>query len=79
MLLPILIFEAGFALDVHTFKKSFINAFCLATGIVTATVMTGVAFWGLIQVFGGWCLCFRMEYGGWRIHMVSVDAGAVVS
>ena len=25
--LPILIFEAGFALDVHTFKKSFLNAF----------------------------------------------------
>ena len=24
--LPILIFEAGFALDVHTFKKSFLNA-----------------------------------------------------
>lgn len=28
--LPILIFEAGFALDVHTFKKSFLNAFYLA-------------------------------------------------
>ena len=39
--LPILIFEAGFALDVHTFKKSFLNAFYLAgPGIVTATVMT---------------------------------------
>ena len=35
--LPILIFEAGFALDVHTFKKSFFNAFYLAgPGIVTA-------------------------------------------
>ena len=34
--LPILIFEAGFALDVrHTFKKSFLNAFYLAgPGIV---------------------------------------------
>ena len=52
--LPILIFEAGFALDVHTFKKSFLNAFYLAgPGIVTATVMSGVAFWGLIQIFGG--------------------------
>ena len=51
--LPILIFEAGFALDVHTFKKSFLNAFYLAgPGIVTATVMTGTIFWGIIQVFG---------------------------
>ena len=52
--LPILIFEAGFALDVHTFKKSFLNAFYLAgPGIVSATVMSGLAFWGLVQVFGG--------------------------
>ena len=49
--LPILIFEAGFALDVHTFKKSFLNAFYLAgPGIVTATVMSGLAFYGLVQV-----------------------------
>ena len=39
--LPILIFEAAFALDMHTFKKSFENAFWMA-GIVTATVMTGI-------------------------------------
>ena len=52
--LPILIFGAGFALDVHTFKKSFINAFCLAgPGIVTATVMCRVLFYGLIQIFKG--------------------------
>jgi NhaP-type Na+/H+ or K+/H+ antiporter len=51
--LPILIFEAGFALDVHTFKKSFLNAFYLAgPGIVSATVMTGLAFYGLIVAFG---------------------------
>ena len=47
--LPIPIFEAGFALDVHTFKKSFLNAFYLAgPGIVSATVMTGLAFFGLV-------------------------------
>ena len=52
--LPILIFEAGFALDVHTFKKSFVNAFYMAgPGIVTATVMTGLAFMGLVSAFGG--------------------------
>jgi Kef-type K+ transport system membrane component KefB len=48
--LPILIFEAGFALDVHTFKKSFLNAFYLAgPGIVTATVMSGLAFVGMVE------------------------------
>ena len=53
--LPILIFEAGFALDVHTFKKSVLNAFYLAgPGIVTATVMTGFAFleWFKLEC---WC------------------------
>ena len=80
--LPILIFEAGFALDVHTFKKSFLNAFYLAgPGIVSATVMTGVAFFGLIQFFGGeggvlseW----NTEAGAfiWRASMLF---GAVVS
>ena len=40
--LPILIFEAAYALDVHVFKKSFWNAFYMAgPGIVSATVMTG--------------------------------------
>lgn len=52
--LPILIFEAGFALDVHTFKKSVGNALYMAgPGIVTATLMTGLCFWGMVQFFGG--------------------------
>ena len=47
--LPILIFEAAFAMDVHTFKKSFANAFFLAgPGIVTATVLTGTCVWALV-------------------------------
>jgi NhaP-type Na+/H+ or K+/H+ antiporter len=51
--LPILIFEAGFALDVHTFKKSVGNALYMAgPGIVTATLMTGLCFWGMVQFFG---------------------------
>jgi len=66
--LPILIFEAGFALDVHTFKKSFLNAFYLAgPGIVTATVMTGFAFVGMISIFGG---------SGGVLEDWNVDAGA---
>jgi NhaP-type Na+/H+ or K+/H+ antiporter len=49
--LPILIFEAAFAMDMHTFKKSAENAFWMAgPGIVTATLMTG----GLMMV----CLQF---------------------
>lgn len=68
--LPILIFEAGFALDVHTFKKSFLNAFYLAgPGIVTATVMTGLAFYGLIVLFGG---------DGGALSQWNVEAGAFV-
>ena len=80
--LPILIFEAGFALDVHTFKKSFFNAFYLAgPGIVTATVMTGVAFWGLIQIFGGdgGVLSEWNSEAGAFIWLSSMLFGAVVS
>ena len=66
--LPILIFEAGFALDVHTFKKSFVNAFYMAgPGIVTATVMTGLAFMGLVSAFGG---------SGGVLEDWNVDSGA---
>ncbi len=40
--LPTLIFEAAFAMDVHTFKKSVTNAFILAVpGIVVALFLTG--------------------------------------
>ena len=68
--LPILIFEAGFALDVHTFKKSFLNAFYLAgPGIVTATVMTGLAFMGLVTAFGG---------TGGVLEDWNVDSGAFI-
>jgi NhaP-type Na+/H+ or K+/H+ antiporter len=80
--LPILIFEAGFALDVHTFKKSFLNAFYLAgPGIVTATVMSGMAFYGLVVIFGGeggvlaeW----NVEAGAF-VFLASMLFGAVVS
>jgi len=40
--LPTLIFEAAFAMDVHTFKKSSANAFILAVpGIIVALILTG--------------------------------------
>jgi NhaP-type Na+/H+ or K+/H+ antiporter/CRP-like cAMP-binding protein len=65
--LPTLIFEAAFAMDVHTFKKSFANAFILAVpGIIVALVLTasvvillkvmGVGFsiwsWSMALLFG---------------------------
>lgn len=66
--LPILIFEAAFAMDLHTFKKSAANSVILAVpGILVALVMTGGmvyaidmldiglegwANWGLAFMFG---------------------------
>ena len=79
--LPILIFEAGFALDVHTFKKSFLNAFYLAgPGIVTATVMTGLSFYGLVVFFGeeGGALASGRGGRGFRM-LASMLFGAVVA
>ena len=41
--LPTLIFEAAFAMDVHTFKKSFANAFILAVpGIIVALLLSAL-------------------------------------
>lgn len=42
--LPTLIFEAAFAMHVHTFKKSFTNAFILAfPGIIVALIITAAS------------------------------------
>lgn len=69
--LPTLIFEAAFAMDVHTFKKSFTNAFMLAVpGIIIALVLTGaiiIAMKGAGLGFAGW---------GWPLALLF---GAVVS
>ncbi|MBL62136.1 MAG: hypothetical protein CMI30_01895 [Opitutae bacterium] len=81
--LPILIFEAGFALDVHTFKKSVANAFYLAgPGIVTATLMTGTCFVGLVFAFGGPDGALEEWNGGdvtSFVWLASLLFGAVVS
>lgn len=46
--LPTLIFEAAFAMDVHTFKKSVANAFILAVpGIIVALVLTALIVVGI--------------------------------
>ncbi|MFC2113254.1 cation:proton antiporter [Bacteroidota bacterium] len=69
--LPTLIFEAAFAMDVHTFKKSVTNATLLAVpGIIIALVLTAAIVIGLKGAglgFVGW---------GWPLALLF---GAVVS
>ncbi|MCD6566293.1 MAG: cation:proton antiporter [Bacteroidales bacterium] len=69
--LPTLIFEAAFAMDVHTFKKSVGNASILAIpGIIIAMLLTGALAIGIDMVgigLSGW---------GWPIALMF---GAVIS
>ncbi len=68
--LPTLIFEAAFDLDVHTFKKSFWNAFLMAVpGIILGMCLSG-ALAMLIQYFG-------IGFGGWSWY-VALMFGAVI-
>lgn len=69
--LPILIFEAAFAMDVHTFKKSFVNSVLLAVpGIIIAIILTA----GMIY------FCIQAEIGltTWSVEMILLF-GAVIS
>ncbi len=69
--LPILIFEAAFAMDVHTFKKSFVNSVLLAVpGILIAIAATGVMIWYLISTGFG--------LQDWGIEIILLF-GAVIS
>ncbi|MFW5721407.1 MAG: cation:proton antiporter, partial [Bacteroidota bacterium] len=65
--LPTLIFEAAFAMDVHTFKKSFANAFILAVpGIIVALLLSALVVMA-IQFFGigmsGWTWLIALLFG----------------
>lgn len=64
--LPVLIFEAAFAMDVHTFKKSVVNAILLAVpGIIIALLLTGAMAMGLVE-FGflnGWEWPMALMFG----------------
>lgn len=78
--LPTLIFEAAFAMHVHTFKKSFTNAFILAVpGIIVAIVLTG-AFVMLINTLniglGMWTWPVAFMFG---TIISATDPVAVVS
>lgn len=69
--LPVLIFEAAFAMDVHTFKKSLVNASLLAVpGIIVALLLTGA-----IMIF---LTDFDLGLGNWT-WPVALMFGAVVS
>lgn len=69
--LPTLIFEAAYAMDVHTFKKTSANAFILAVpGIIIALVVTG-AFVMMIRHLG-----WGFEGWGWTMALLF---GSVVS
>ncbi|MBN4051368.1 cation:proton antiporter [bacterium AH-315-M05] len=69
--LPTLIFEAAFAMDVHTFKKTLTNAVILAVpGIILAMLLTAALAIGLDELgmgLSGW---------GWPIALMF---GAVIS
>ncbi len=65
--LPILIFEAAFALDVHVFKKSLGNAVILAVpGIVVALVLTAALVMATEMLgigFSGWNWAYALMFG----------------
>ena len=68
--LPTLIFEAAFDLDVHTFKKSFWNAFLMAVpGIIVAIFISASMAMG-IKYFG-------IGFGNWNWY-VSLMFGSVI-
>lgn len=78
--LPTLLFEAAFALDIHTFKKSVGNGFLLAVpGIIIALILTGATVMGLKGIGLG------LEHWTWPVALMfgviisATDPVAVVS
>jgi len=78
--LPTLIFEASFAMDVHTFKKTSANAFILAVpGIIIALIVTAafvMMIWYLGWGFEGWGWTMALLFGS---VVSATDPVAVVS
>ncbi len=78
--LPTLIFEAAFAMDVHTFRKSFTNAFLLAVpGIIIALLLMGATVMGLRTLgigFSAWGWSLALLFGA---VISATDPVAVVS
>ena len=70
--LPILIFEAAFAMDLHTFKKSAANSVILAVpGIVVALVLTALVVMGIDYLDIG--------LPGWANWSLALMFGSVIS
>ncbi len=65
--LPTLIFEAAFAMDVHTFKKTAVNASILAIpGIIIAMFLTALIVIGIDRVglgLEGWGWAYALMFG----------------
>lgn len=65
--LPTLIFEAAFAMDVHTFKKTAINASILAIpGIIIAMILTALIVLGIDRMglgLNGWGWAYALMFG----------------
>ncbi|MCK5169350.1 MAG: cation:proton antiporter, partial [Bacteroidales bacterium] len=78
--LPTLIFEAAFAMDVHTFKKTSTNAFILAVpGIIVALVLTALIVIGIKMAGIGlnkWSWTMALLFGA---VISATDPVAVVS
>jgi NhaP-type Na+/H+ or K+/H+ antiporter len=70
--LPILIFEAAFAMDLHTFKKSATNSVILAVpGIIVALLLTGVMVYAIDM--------FDLGLEGWANWSLAFMFGSVIS
>ena len=65
--LPVLIFDAAYELDIHTFRKTFANASLLAVpGVICSMFLVGglmmlIALW--VPEFSGWNWTFALMFG----------------
>ena len=65
--LPVLIFDAAYEIDLHTFRKTFVNASLLAVpGVIgsmfmVAAMMMGISW--LVPEFSGWNWTFALMFG----------------